>query len=88
MPLERGDVEQTQGLVPGTHRYHRHCRRLYIASHNGSNDDSATEQSKQTDSGILSVEGRPNPDIYNGQTMIGRPLAMSDGRARCHEPAN
>ena len=44
---------------------------LYIASHSGSNDDSATEQSKQTDSGILSVEGRPNPDIYNGQTMIG-----------------
>ena len=31
---------------------------LYIASHSGSNDDSATEQSKQTDSGILSIDGR------------------------------
>jgi hypothetical protein len=44
---------------------------LYIASRNGSNDDSAKEQSKQTDSGVLSIDGRSNPDIYNGQTMTG-----------------
>ena len=31
---------------------------LYIASHSGSNDGSAKEQSKQTDSGILSIDGR------------------------------
>ena len=31
---------------------------LYIASHSGSNDGSAKEQSKPTDSGILSIDGR------------------------------